>query len=124
MLNSKGEVIGINTQIKSTGNSPQNSGVGFAVPINLAKKVVENIKYGIEHEYSYLGIEALNLDYEMRIRADVEENFKGLLITSLEKDGPADQAGIKGTSSIGNYDGDIITTVSYTHLTLPTNREV
>ena len=100
LLNSKGEVIGINTQIKSTGNSPQNSGVGFAVPINLAKKVVENIKYGIKHEYSYLGI-----------RADVEENFKGLLITSLEKDGPADQAGIKGNSSIGNYDGDIITKI-------------
>ena len=111
LLNSKGEVIGINTQIKSNSESPQNSGVGFAVPINLAKKVVENIKYGLDHEYSYLGIEALNLDYEMRIRADVEENFKGLLITSLEENGPAEQAGIKGNSNIGNYDGDIITKI-------------
>ena len=111
LLNSKGEVIGINTQNKSNSESPQNSGVGFAVPINLAKKVVENIKYGLDHEYSYLGIEALNLDYEMRIRADVEENFKGLLITSLEENGPAEQAGIKGNSNIGKYDGDIITKI-------------
>ncbi|MEC7837295.1 MAG: trypsin-like peptidase domain-containing protein [Chloroflexota bacterium] len=112
LLNSKGKVIGINTQIKS--DSRQNSGVGFAVPINLAKKVVPNIIDGNQHFYSYLGINALNLDYGSRIRANVEDNFKGLLILNVLNEGPAHLAGIKGDSSIQpdlNFDGDIITKI-------------
>ncbi|MBA47160.1 MAG: serine protease [Dehalococcoidia bacterium] len=112
LLNSKGKVIGINTQIKS--NSRQNSGVGFAVPINLAKQVVPSIINGDNHLYSYLGINALNLDYGSRIRANVEENFKGVLILDVLNEGPAHLAGIKGDTSIQpdlNFDGDIITRI-------------
>jgi len=112
LLNAKGKVIGINTQIKS--NSRQNSGVGFAVPVNLAKQVVPSIINGDNHLYSYLGINALNLDYGSRIRANVEENFKGVLILDVLNEGPAHLAGIKGDSSIQpdlNFDGDIITKI-------------
>ena len=108
----KGKVVGINTQIKS--NSRQNSGVGFAVPINLAKQVVPSIINGKSHLYSYLGINALNLDYGSRIRANVEDNFKGVLILDVLNEGPAHLAGIKGDSSMQpdlNYDGDIITKI-------------
>jgi len=112
LLNSKGKVVGINTQIKS--NSRQNSGVGFAVPINLAKQVVPSIINGKSHLYSYLGINALNLDYGSRIRANVEDNFKGVLILDVLNEGPAHLAGIKGDSSMQpdlNFDGDIITKI-------------
>jgi len=112
LLNSKGKVIGINTQIKS--NSRQNSGVGFAVPINLAKQVVPSIIDGNKHLYSYLGINALNLDYGSRIRANVEDNFKGVLILNVLNEGPAHLAGVKGDSSMQpdlNFDGDIITKI-------------
>ena len=113
LLNKDGKVIGINTQIKSS--SRQNSGVGFAVPINLAKRVVKNIINGKNHKYSYLGITALNLDFGTRIRADIEENFKGILILNVLSNGPADKSGILGDSSSSmssiNYDGDIITKI-------------
>ena len=113
LLNKDGKVIGINTQIKSS--SRQNSGVGFAVPINLAKRVVKNIINGKYHKYSYLGITALNLDFGTRIRADIEENFKGILILNVLSNGPADKSGILGDSSSSmssiNYDGDIITKI-------------
>ena len=113
LLSSEGKVIGINTQIKS--NSRQNSGVGFAVPVNLAKQVVPSIVNGDKHMYSYLGINALNLDYGSRIRANVQENFKGVLILDVLNEGPAHLAGIKGDSSIQpdlNFDGDIITKIN------------
>jgi len=113
LLNKDGKVIGINTQIKSS--SRQNSGVGFAVPINLAKRVVKSIINGKDHKYSYLGITALNLDFGTRIRADIEENFKGILILNVLSNGPADKSGILGDSSSSmssiNYDGDIITKI-------------
>ena len=113
LLNKDGKVIGINTQIKSS--SRQNSGVGFAVPINLAKRIVPNIIRGENHEYSYLGITALNLDLGTRIRADIEENFKGILILSVLENGPASKSGIMGDSSATRsnikYDGDIITKI-------------
>ena len=113
LLNKDGMVIGINTQIKSS--SRQNSGVGFAVPINLAKRVVKSIINGKDHKYSYLGITALNLDFGTRIRADIEENFKGILILNVLSNGPADKSGILGDSSSSmssiNYDGDIITKI-------------
>ena len=113
LLNKDGKVIGINTQIKSS--SRQNSGVGFAVPINLAKRIVPNIIRGENHEYSYLGITALNLDLGTRIRADIEENFKGILILNVLENGPASKSGIMGDSSATRsnikYDGDIITKI-------------
>ena len=113
-MNKEGQVIGINTQIKSS--SRQNSGVSFAVPINLAKRVVPSIIAGDKHEYSYLGINALNLDYGTRIRADIEENFKGVLILNVQENGPAKKSGIRGDSSINrnvlNFDGDVITKIN------------
>ena len=114
LLNKEGLVIGINTQIKS--DSRQNSGVSFAVPINLAKRVVPSIIAGEKHEYSYLGINALNLDYGTRIRANIEKNFKGVLILNIQGNGPAEKAGIKGDSSIRQngfkFDGDILTKIN------------
>ena len=114
LLNKEGQVIGINTQIKSS--SRQNSGVSFAVPINLAKRVVPSIIAGDKHEYSYLGINALNLDYGTRIRADIEENLKGVLILNVQENGPAKKSGIRGDSSINrnvlNFDGDVITKIN------------
>lgn len=64
LVNIQGEVIGINTQIKS--GIRQNSGVGFAVPIDLVKKVVKSlIKTGV-HEYAFLGISGIDLDRSIK----------------------------------------------------------
>ena len=82
LLNSHGEVIGINTAIAS--KTGQNSGIGFAIPSNLVARVVpELIEHGrfIRPEF---GID------------EVARTEKGLRIESLTPDGPAAQAGLKG----------------------------
>ena len=108
LLNSSGEVIGVNTQIRSISNT--NSGVGFATPINLVRRVVDNLIDNGVHEYSLIGISSWVLTPSMAEQLDLGENQKGLLVTHVSPDGPADQAGIKSDTgaSAPNGDGDII----------------
>lgn len=106
LLNSMGEVIGVNTMIFSSSGS--SAGVGFAVPIDTVKRIVPDIiKYG-KFQQPGIGIEPL--DYRLTHHLEIE---KGLVIKSVTPDGPADKAGLKGM--IFKRDryklGDIITKV-------------
>lgn len=120
LLNSAGEVIGVNTQIRSLTNT--NSGVGFATPINLVRRVVNNLIENGEHEYPLIGISHWGFTRAQAEELGLKEGQRGLLVTAVSPDGPADKAGIRpdsGTfvSSSGftglrqfnpNGDGDII----------------
>ncbi|GAB1433448.1 trypsin-like peptidase domain-containing protein [Spirochaetota bacterium] len=120
LLNAKGEIIGINTMIYSPSGG--SVGVGFAVPVNTAKRIVPDlIKYGrvnrgwIDAEYVQL-FPAL-YDY-MREHSSAPPVEKGLLVSSLKKGSNADRAGIRGGStpvryyqSVFNVGGDIIVSV-------------
>ncbi len=102
LVNVKGEVVGINTAIVSPTGAY--SGIGFAVPINLAKKVAEQlIKHG-KVARGYLGI----------IMQDVDENLakaiglkkpEGVIIAEVVKGSPADKAGLKEGDVIVEVDG-------------------
>jgi S1-C subfamily serine protease len=92
LLNLKGEVIGVNSQIYSI--SRINSGVGFAVPSNLVQRVVtELIEHG-EVNYSYLGIsgEDVNLDYMEALQ--LPNNLRGVVVTQVRNNTPAALAGL------------------------------
>lgn len=120
LLNSAGEVIGVNTQIRSLTNT--NSGVGFATPINLVRRVVNNLIETGVHEYPLIGISHWGLTRAQAEELGLEEDQRGLLVTAVSPDGPADNAGIRPdtgtfTSSSGfqsfsrfnpKGDGDII----------------
>jgi S1-C subfamily serine protease len=93
LLNARGEVIGVNSQIESeTGG---NVGIGFAVPVNTVKEVVSQIKQTGKVEHAYLGVQMQAIDEQLA------ETFKlpaeeGVLIVSVVEGSPADEAGLKG----------------------------
>ena len=111
LLNSAGQVIGVNTQIRSLSNT--NSGVGFATPINLVRRVVNNLIDHGSHEYPLIDISSWVITPSWVERLDLNEDQNGLLVTAVSPDGPADKAGIRpdtGTSS-PKGDGDIIISI-------------
>lgn len=99
-----GQVIGINTVKISTAE-----GIGFAIPINIVKPIIEKYKNTDEFEEAKIGIYA----YDKEVIPYLENttiNFKeGIYVVQLTKNGPADKAGVK--------EGDIITKIDDTNLT-------
>ena len=116
LLNSNGEVIGINTAIFSLSGGYQ--GIGFAIPINRAKEVASQLISTGKVTRPWLGITGI------RITKNLAKEFgfgveNGVLIVEVIPGGPADQAGLKGGDSeiiVGNVrlliGGDIITAVN------------
>ena len=92
LFDSHGRVIGINAQIRS--DSRQFSGVGFAVPIDLARRVVPSIIQDGEHHYSWLGISAFDVNMDLRREADLDRELRGTLIQTVSPDSPAEKAGL------------------------------
>ncbi len=114
LLNSRGEVIGINSMIATGGGADQNAGIGFAIPINTAKAVLSDFAQFGKVRRPTLGIESLpigpDLASQMGLPAD-----SGVLIEKVLPGGPADRAGLRGGSQkayLGNtpiyVGGDLI----------------
>jgi S1-C subfamily serine protease len=94
LLNSHGEVIGINSMI-ATGGSNQSAGIGFAIPINTAKAVLNDlITLGTVRRPS-LGIVSLPIGPELAQEIGLPAN-NGVLIIRVTQGGAADKAGLKG----------------------------
>jgi serine protease Do len=95
LLNINGEVIGINTMIVS--QSGGNVGIGFAVPINIAKKIADELittgKKKIDH--GYLGVQFESLTEESAKTLDLKNITSGMLVREVVSGSPADKAGIK-----------------------------
>ena len=116
LLDWRGHVIGINTQIR--GDARQNSGVGFAVPVDLAKRVVPSLIEDGEHRYSWLGISAQDVGKDLRDEAGFDSGLRGTLVQAVTPDSPADRAGLRGGDEritvLGRpvmIGGDIITSI-------------
>jgi serine protease Do len=105
LVNVEGQVIGINSAIKSQSGGWQ--GIGMAIASNLARNVMEQLqKNGVVHR-GYLGVEIRALDPEVAERLGVP-NKEGVLVSRVVEDGPAARAGI--------HDGDVITAVDGKHV--------
>jgi len=104
MFNMQGEVIGINTAIFSaTGAS---TGVGFAIPINLASWIVAQLEQNGEVKRSWIGIKIQPNDKDTARDLNLKDN-QGVIVSSLAENGPAAQAGIlvgDAILSIGEYE--------------------
>ena len=92
LLNRRGEVVGINTAIMSRGGG--NDGIGFAIPVNLAKGIVEQLKNEGRVTRAWLGVGIQDLTPELADYYHVKEQ-KGALVTQVYEGDPADKAGIK-----------------------------
>jgi serine protease Do len=108
LLNSRGEVIGINTAIESPVRG--SVGIGFAVPINMAQSVVTQLRENGRVERGWLGVSMQKLDPELASALSIQEK-KGVLIGGVERDGPAAKAGVQP--------GDVVTAVNDRQITLP-----
>ncbi|MEO0128789.1 MAG: DegQ family serine endoprotease [candidate division WOR-3 bacterium] len=108
LLNLKGEVIGINTAITSTSGG--NIGIGFAIPINLAKNIIEELKTKGKVTRGYLGVYLEELTEDMKNALDLK-SLDGVLVNEVIANSPADNAGIKEGDVIIEYDGQKVTDV-------------
>ena len=102
LINDKGELIGINTAIQSQTGSYV--GYSFAVPSNIAKKVIEDIlEYG-NVQYGFLGVTGTSLNSFRAKELDVEDT-EGFFINGIDKESGANSAGIKIGDIIKDIDG-------------------
>lgn len=115
LLDSAGNVIGINTAI--FGPSGGNVGIGFAMPINRAKQMLEDFRSGRRPAQPRIGVSVLQVSGDWARALNLPESG-GLLIAQVRRGTPAARAGLRGATrqvQIGNYlvpvGGDLITHV-------------
>jgi len=108
LVNARGEVIGINTAVISDA-SGKATGLGFAVPINRARWVMEEIReYGRVREHT-LGIRGLQIDSDVRRTLELSDEVPdGWLVTDTEAGQPGARAGLKLYDVITHVDGSSI----------------
>ncbi len=110
LVNTKGEVIGINSNILTQG-SPGNIGIGLSIPSNIAKKVVVQLKETGRVIRGYLGVYPRDLTRGLMKQLDLKSR-DGALINDLEPDGPAEKAGVKQWDVITAINGESIKDVN------------
>jgi len=98
LLNSNGDVIGVNAAIRTDGTNRANSGVGFAIPSNTVKRVATQLMKEGQVSYPYLGVSVDSNHFTTgELAAALKVPVKqGVLIASVVNGGPAERAGLKG----------------------------
>jgi S1-C subfamily serine protease len=116
LIDATGRVIGINSQIESP-NGGGNIGIGFAVPINTAKQVADQLISGGEVQHAFLGISGTDLTPDLAQTFNLDTD-SGALVESVVPGGPADKAGIEAGNAVVTVDGarvkaggDVITAI-------------
>jgi len=99
LVNMKGEAIGINTAI-----NPSGQGIGFAIPINMAKSIMNELITKGKVRYGYLGIRLQELDKTLAQGMGLPVD-RGILVEDVYPDTPAAKAGIERRDVITQYDG-------------------
>jgi serine protease Do len=107
LLNLRGEVIGINTAIASSSGGY--NGICFAVPSDIAKRVLDDLINNGRVTRGVIGIEPMTLNAEMARKLSLPDDTRGALVASVTKDFPAYNAGLKK--------GDVITAINGTTIT-------
>jgi len=103
LLNTRGEVIGINTLIITRG-VPQSAGVGFAVPINVAKEILPQLRTKGRVIRGWLGVSIQDVT-EALARSYHIKDAKGAIIADVTEGSPADKAGLKPDDVVIGVDG-------------------
>jgi serine protease Do len=106
LLNMNGDVVGINTAIYS--GSGGNVGIGFALPINMAKSILLDLKQNGKVTRGWLGVMIQKITPELQESFKLESS-KGALVNDIAPNGPAAQGGMKRGDVITRFNGVVIT---------------
>lgn len=110
LVNLQGEVIGINTAIASkTGGY---MGIGFAIPSNMARKIMSDLVHKGKVSRGYLGISIQNIDDSIAKSLNLTNDKKGIVVGQIEPLSPAEKAGLKTYDIITNLNGVEISDVN------------
>lgn len=101
LLNETGEVIGVNFQIES--NAGVNSGVGFAIPINIVQRVVPALIKNGAYQHAYMGIVGQTYSPAWAQVLNLPQDARGAYVIEVVSGGPASKAGLRGATG-GNTD--------------------
>ncbi len=102
LIDTRGNLIGINTAIYS--NNGGSMGIGFAIPVNLAKQVMESVLKNGSVTRGWIGVEPQNLSRELAESLGLPANTVGVLLSGVLEGGPAARGGVKP--------GDVLTAVN------------
>ncbi|MCF8463094.1 MAG: S1C family serine protease [Rickettsiaceae bacterium] len=104
-FNMTGEVIGVNAMIYSTSSSKGNLGIGFAIPCNTVKKVIEELKKSGKINRGFLGIGIQDATKELVGDEFSSDDIYGVLVRSVEPNSSGDKAGLKPGDIIIEFNG-------------------
>lgn len=104
LLDLNGEVIGVNAQIATGGSVRANAGVGFAIPVNIVRRVVPVLIKEGSYQWPWLGVRGGDVNLFIQ-EANNLDNQMGAYIAEIISGGPAEQAGLQGSTSTTNVDG-------------------
>ena len=102
LLDADGRVIGLNQQINTTSGG--NEGVGYAVPIDLAKRSIDQLREDGSADYAFIGVTTQPLYPQLADRLDIDADT-GALIAEVTEGGPADDAGLQGSDQKVRFQG-------------------
>lgn len=106
LVNLRGEVIGINTAISSTTGGFQ--GVGFAIPMNTARWVSQQLILAGQVHRAYLGVAIQELTPELAGQLGIDPSVAGVVVSHVYENSPGSQAGLKPGDVIVDFDGQTI----------------
>jgi S1-C subfamily serine protease len=107
LLDPEGHVIGIDQQINTSSGG--NEGVGFAVPIDVVKRSLDQLRADGEVSYAYIGVTTQDLYPQLADRLGIDAE-SGAMISRVIPDGPADDAGLQGGTDTIQFQGRTIRT--------------
>jgi S1-C subfamily serine protease len=117
LINIHGEVIGIVNSFASSTYS--NAGIGYAIPSNLASRVVPQLISTGEYRHAWIGISGIALTQEINQLLELDKDQRGALVQSIQPNSPAEKAGIRGGTEKGDIEGrsimingDIVTKIN------------
>jgi S1-C subfamily serine protease len=107
LIDATGKVIGINSQIETGGSGNGNVGIGFAVPIDTAKRYIPQLKKEGRVDRGYLGVSTTTIDKALQSSLNLRIDH-GALVQSVTQGSPAEKAGIRAGDISATVDGNPI----------------
>jgi serine protease Do len=107
LVNLAGQVVGINTLVAGSADGIQSQGIGFAISINTAKPIADQLVASGKVDHAYLGITYQPLDASAAAQLGISQT-KGVLVMSVVAGGPAEKAGLQAKDVITEIDGKVL----------------